>query len=77
MSNAPRQVLILAGGISHERDVSLRSGRRVADSLQSHGIHVTLRDPDASLLPFLREQSVSITAHRFGNADKDFQALVV
>lgn len=29
------------------------------------------------LLPFLREQSVSITAHRFGNPDRDFAALVV
>ena len=51
---APR-VLVLAGGISHERDVSLRSGRRVADSLAEHGIKVELRDPDASLLAYLRE----------------------
>ncbi len=29
------------------------------------------------LLPFLREQSVSITAHRFGNPDRVFQALPV
>lgn len=48
------RVLVLAGGISHERDVSLRSGRRVADSLAEHGITVELRDPDASLLPYLR-----------------------
>ena len=48
-----RTVVVLAGGISHERDVSLRSGRQVADRLQEHGIHVTLRDPDASLLAFL------------------------
>jgi D-alanine-D-alanine ligase len=51
----PRQVLVLAGGISHERDVSLRSGRRVADSLAEQGIEVILRDPDASLLPYLIE----------------------
>ena len=48
------RVLVLAGGISHERDVSLRSGRRVADSLAEHGISVELRDPDASLLSYLR-----------------------
>jgi D-alanine-D-alanine ligase len=48
-------VVVLAGGISHERDVSLRSGRRVADSLREHGISVELRDPDASLLGYLRE----------------------
>jgi D-alanine-D-alanine ligase len=47
-------VLVLAGGISHERDVSLRSGRRVADSLAGHGIEVELRDPDATLLSYLR-----------------------
>jgi D-alanine-D-alanine ligase len=49
----PRNVVVLAGGISHERDVSLRSGRRVADSLAQHGINVELRDPDASLLSYL------------------------
>jgi D-alanine-D-alanine ligase len=47
--------VVLAGGISHERDVSLRSGRRVADSLLEQGLHVELRDPDASLLAYLRE----------------------
>ncbi|MBN9605588.1 MAG: D-alanine--D-alanine ligase [Actinomycetales bacterium] len=51
---APR-IVVLAGGISHERDVSLRSGRRVVDALHGHGDTVELRDPDASLLPFLRE----------------------
>lgn len=51
----PRTVVVLAGGISHERDVSLRSGRRVADSLQQHGITVILKDPDATLLAYLAE----------------------
>lgn len=46
-------VVVLAGGISHERDVSLRSGRRVADALAEAGHRVVLRDPDAGLLPFL------------------------
>lgn len=48
------RVVVLAGGISHERDVSLRSGRRVADSLRAHGLGVELVDPDASLLAALR-----------------------
>jgi D-alanine-D-alanine ligase len=48
-------VVVLAGGISHERDVSLRSGRRVADGLRHRGASVVLRDPDASLLPYLDE----------------------
>lgn len=50
---SPRTVVVLAGGISHERDVSLRSGRRVADSLIEQGISVELRDPDATLLSHL------------------------
>lgn len=50
-----RTVVVLAGGISHERDVSLRSGRQVADRLKEHGITVILRDPDASLLAYLDE----------------------
>ena len=50
-SNADlRRIVVLAGGISHERDVSLRSGRRVADSLRAHGLEVELVDPDATLL---------------------------
>jgi D-alanine-D-alanine ligase len=48
-------IVVLAGGISHERDISLRSGRRVADGLHSLGHQVTFRDPDASLLGFLAE----------------------
>jgi D-alanine-D-alanine ligase len=48
-----RTIVVLAGGLSHERDVSLRSGRRVADSLGQHGIDVVLRDPDATLLEYL------------------------
>jgi D-alanine-D-alanine ligase len=56
MTTSPlKHVVVLAGGISHERDVSLRSGRRVADSLSEHGISVELRDPDASLLGYLRD----------------------
>lgn len=46
----PLSVLVLAGGISHERDISLRSGRLVADGLQAHGLSVELADPDANLL---------------------------
>lgn len=49
------KVVVLAGGISHERDVSLRSGRQVADSLLEHGLEVELRDPDATLLAYLRD----------------------
>ena len=49
------RVLVLAGGLSHERDVSLRSGRRVAEALRDVGLEVDVRDVDAGLLPWLRE----------------------
>ena len=44
---------MLAGGLSYERDVSLRSGRRVLDALRGAGISADMRDADASLLPSL------------------------
>ncbi len=50
--NAP-EVLILAGGLSHERDISLRSGRRVAEALRSAGVGVHLHDVDSELLGYL------------------------
>lgn len=46
-------VMVLAGGLSHERDVSLRSGRRVAEALRGAGVDVVERDVDAGLLPAL------------------------
>jgi len=52
---APLKVAVLAGGISHERDISLRSGRLIADSLTGQGASVTVRDPDASLFDFLTQ----------------------
>ena len=49
------QVMVLAGGLSYERDVSLRSGRRVLDALRGAGLSAELRDADVSLLPTLQE----------------------
>ena len=52
MSTAPK-VLVLAGGLSHEREVSLRSGRRVSDALRESGCEVVESDLDAHLLAHL------------------------
>jgi len=49
-------IVVLAGGISHERDISMRSGRRVADALTDLGHHVTVLDPGAGLLAELAER---------------------
>ena len=42
-------------GLSHERDVSIKSGRRVAQVLRSAGFEVTLGDVDTNLLPFVQQ----------------------
>jgi D-alanine-D-alanine ligase len=64
--------LVLAGGLSHERDVSLRSGRRILDALRSEGVEVDLRDADGSLLAHLAEhpyEAVLVALH--GGAGED------
>lgn len=42
-------IAVLSGGISHEREISLRTGRRVADALAERGHRVSVLDPDAEL----------------------------
>ena len=48
------RVVILAGGLSPEREVSLHSGYRVRDALAQEGIHADVADADAGLLSYLR-----------------------
>lgn len=50
---AENLVVVLAGGLSHERDVSLRSGRRVATALRGAGCEVVELDVTAGLLSTL------------------------
>lgn len=49
-------VAVLAGGLSHERDVSLRSGRRLSAALRAQGLTVEEWDTDAGLLNRLRDE---------------------
>lgn len=66
------RVLVLAGGLSYERDVSLRSGRRVADALRRAGLEVSIRDADSGLLAALesdRPDAVVVALH--GAAGED------
>jgi D-alanine-D-alanine ligase len=53
------RVLVLAGGLSHERDVSLRSGRRVSEALRAVGVDVEERDADAGLISALEDDPPS------------------
>ncbi len=65
-------VAVLAGGLSHERDVSLRSGRRVSAALRDVGLSVDEWDADSSLLTRLvkeRPDAVLIALH--GGAGED------
>ncbi|MFI6098336.1 D-alanine--D-alanine ligase [Lentzea sp. NPDC051213] len=52
---ADRMVAVLSGGLSHEREVSLRSGRRLSAALRSVGLTVEEWDADASFLTRLGE----------------------
>ena len=49
MSAQSLKVLIVAGGLTHERDVSVRSGRRVANSLVNQGFAAKVVDFDQNL----------------------------
>ncbi|MQA16103.1 MAG: D-alanine--D-alanine ligase [Pseudonocardiaceae bacterium] len=67
-----RTVAVLAGGLSHERDVSLRSGRRVSAALREAGLGVEEWDADASLVTRLlkhRPDAVIVALH--GGAGED------
>lgn len=48
---------VLAGGISHEREVSLRSGRRLSAALRGVGIDVREWDVDTALVERLRSDA--------------------
>lgn len=47
-------VVVLAGGLSPERDISLRSGSQLRDALSEAGVQVVVADADSSLLNRLR-----------------------
>ena len=58
--------VVLAGGLAYEREVSLRSGRRVCEALKTAGVAVRTLDPDGSLLAGLdgdRPDAVFVALH--------------
>jgi D-alanine-D-alanine ligase len=54
------KIVVLAGGISHERDISLKSARRVADALTEMGAQVIMREPDSDLLANLKKDAPDV-----------------
>ena len=76
---AELNVLVLAGGLSYERDVSLRSGRRVLDALRGAGLNAEMRDADVSLLPYLAEDrpdAVVIALHGASGEDGSLRGVL-
>ena len=73
-------VLVLSGGISAERDVSLRSGKAVADALGSSGHTVSVYDPkdgESGLLQAAQTVDVVFPAlHGVGGEDGVIQGLL-
>ena len=59
-SKSKLKVQILAGGISHERDISLKSGRRVADALLEAGAEVIIREPDEKLFSNIKKDKPDV-----------------
>jgi len=55
-----KRICVLRGGRSGEREVSLRSGKRVFDSLKSQGFDVISMDLEDDLISCLRKEKVDI-----------------
>lgn len=54
------QVAVISGGLSHERDVSVRSGRRLAEQLVKAGLDVDHWDVDERFLGLLRQHEADV-----------------
>ncbi len=74
-----RTVVVLAGGISHEREVSLRSGHRLATALRQTGLDVHEWDVDGALVERLRSDppdAVAIALHGGEGENGSVQAVL-
>jgi D-alanine-D-alanine ligase len=75
----PTSVAVLSGGISLEREVSLRSGGRVTDALGDRGHHVTRIDVDANLVRNLEQGGFDVAflaLHGSAGEDGTVQSLL-
>ncbi|QPZ38532.1 D-alanine--D-alanine ligase family protein [Paramicrobacterium chengjingii] len=77
--NSALDITVLAGGISHERDVSLRSGARLSDELRRAGHRVTVREPNATLFADIADNAPDVVwpaLHGASGEDGALQALL-
>jgi D-alanine-D-alanine ligase len=75
----PLRVVVLAGGLTFEREVSLSSGTQVAEELTRAGVDAELRDADAELLPGLAAapaDAVFIALHGATGEDGSLRAVL-
>jgi D-alanine-D-alanine ligase len=75
----PLRVVVLAGGLTFEREVSLSSGTQVAEELARAGVDAELRDADAELLPGLAAapaDAVFIALHGATGEDGSLRAVL-
>lgn len=50
-----KKILIISGGLLHERDISLKSGRRLATALYQEGFQTKIADIDGNLFRVIKE----------------------
>ena len=60
ISNNKIKVAVLAGGIGTERDVSIQSGRCVAEALEEAGLNVVTADIKPDILDILDDSSIDV-----------------
>lgn len=73
------RIAVLCGGTSLERDVSLRSGQRVTNTLTDSGFDVTQIDVDLNLVPTIRDggfDAAFIALHGAAGEDGTVQSLL-
>lgn len=79
MTDFAGPIAIIAGGLSHERDVSLASGRNLVRELRAAGVEVTSYDFDRNLLHHLERDKVVAaipTLHGQFGEDGEIQTLL-
>jgi D-alanine-D-alanine ligase len=75
----PLRAVVLAGGLTFEREVSLSSGTQVVEELLRAGLDAELRDADAELLPGLTASpadAVFIALHGSTGEDGSLRAVL-
>jgi D-alanine-D-alanine ligase len=74
-----KKIAVLYGGTSGEREVSLRSGKKVFDSIISQGLNAVLIDTKEDFIPKLKEEKPDIACivlHGRGGEDGTIQGLL-